>query len=55
MTSGLCLQIVQVFKPDDCLRRLAFAEEILQHINDDNDYLKCVVFSDIFSCIQESQ
>ena len=40
------LQIVQALKPDDRPRRAAFAEEILQRIDDDTDYLKCVVFSD---------
>ena len=39
------LQIVQALKPDDHHRRAAFAEEILQRI-DDNDYLNSVVFSD---------
>ena len=42
----LQIQIVQALKPDDCPGRATFAEEILQRINDDNDYLKCVVFSD---------
>ena len=40
------LQIVQALKPDDYLCRAAFAEEILQRIDDDNDYLNSVVFSD---------
>ena len=40
------LQIVQTLKPDDHPRRAAFAEEILQRIDDDNDYLNSVVFSD---------
>ena len=39
------LQIVQDLKPDDHPRRAAFAEEILQCIDDDNDYLNSVVFS----------
>ena len=33
------LQIVQVLKPDDHPRRAAFAEKILQRIDDDNDHL----------------
>ena len=32
------LQIVQALKPDDRPRRAAFAEEILQRIDDDNGY-----------------
>ena len=40
------LQIVQALKPDNRPRRAAFAEEILQRIDDDSDYLKCVVLSD---------
>ena len=40
------LQIAQALKPDDHPRRAAFAEEILQRIDDDNDYLNSVVFSD---------
>ena len=40
------LQIVQALKPDDHPRRAAFVEEILQRIDDDNDYLNSVVFSD---------
>ena len=40
------LQIVQALKPDNHLRRAAFAEKILQHIDDDYDYLNSVVFSD---------
>ena len=39
------LQIVQALKPDDHPRRAAFAEEILQRIDDDSDYLNNVVFS----------
>ena len=38
------LQIVQALKPDDRPRRATFAEEILQRIEDDNDYLNSVVF-----------
>ena len=34
-----------MFKPGDRTRRAAFAEEILQFIDDDIDYLKCVVLS----------
>ena len=34
------LQIVQAPKPDDRPRRAAFAEEMLQRIEDDSDYLK---------------
>ena len=37
------LQIVQALKPDDQPLRAAFPEEILQRIDDDNDY----VFSDV--------
>ena len=37
------LQIVQALKPDDHPRRAAFAEEILQRIDDDNDYFNSVV------------
>ena len=40
------LQIVQALKPGDYPHRAAFAEEILQRIDDDNDYLNSVVFSD---------
>ena len=40
------LQIVQALKPDGHPRRAAFAEEILQRIDDDNDYLNIVDFSD---------
>ena len=40
------LQIVQALKPDDHPRRAAFAKGILQRIDDDNDYLNSVVFSD---------
>ena len=40
------LHTVQTLKPDDHPRRAAFAEEILQRIDDDNDYLNNVVFSD---------
>ena len=40
------LQIVQALKPGNHPRRAAFAEEILKRIDDDNDYLKSVVFSD---------
>ena len=35
-----------MFKFLSRLCQAAFAEEILQYIDDDNDYLKCVVFSD---------
>ena len=38
------LQIVQALKPDDRPRRAAFAEEILQRIDDDNGYLNSVSF-----------
>ena len=38
------LQFVQALKPNDSPRRAAFAEEILHRIDDDNDYLNCVVF-----------
>ena len=40
------LQMVQALKPDDNPRRAAFAEEILPRIDDDNDYLNKVFFSD---------
>jgi len=40
------LQIVQALKADDRPRRAAFAEEMLQRIEDDNDYLNSVFFSD---------
>ena len=39
------LQIVQVPKLDDHPCQAAFAEKILQCIDDDNDYLNSVVFS----------
>ena len=39
------LQIIQVLKPDDYPRQAAFAKEILLRIDDDNDYLNSVVFS----------
>ena len=38
------LQIFQALKPDDQSRQAAFAEEILQRIDDDNDYLNSMVF-----------
>ena len=37
--------LLKLLKPDDHPRRAAFAEEILQRIDDDNDYLNSVVFS----------
>ena len=40
------LQIVQALKQDDYPRRTAFTEKVLQRIDDDNDYLNSVVFSD---------
>jgi hypothetical protein len=40
------LQIVQALQPNDRPRRAAFATEILHRIDEDNDYLKRVVFSD---------
>ena len=40
------LQIVQALEPDDHPCRAAFAEEILQRIDDNNDYNNSVVFSD---------
>ena len=43
------LQIVQTLKLGDCPDQAVFAEKILQCIDDDNDYLKCVVFSDAAS------
>ena len=51
------LQTVQALKPDDHPRRAAFAEEIFQRIDDDNNYLNSVVFfrRSNFLCIQESQ
>ena len=39
-------KLFNYLKPDDRPRRAAFAEEILHRIDDDNDCLKCVVFSD---------
>ena len=39
------LQIVQALKPEDNPRQAAFAEEMLQRIDDDNEYLNSVVFS----------
>ena len=38
------LQIVQALKPDDYPRRAAFADEILQRIDDDNGCLNSVFF-----------
>ena len=40
------MQNVQALKPNDRSRRAAFAEEILQHIDDGNYYPKCLIFSD---------
>ena len=40
------LQIVQALKPDDCSRRTAYAEEMFQRIDYDNNCYKCVIFSD---------
>ena len=40
------LQLVQELKPNDRPQREAFATEILSRIDEDNDYLKHVVFSD---------
>ena len=40
------LQIVQALNTDDHPNQAAFAEEILHRIDDDNDYLNSVVFSD---------
>jgi hypothetical protein len=47
----LCLcaykvQLVQSLEPDDHPRRAAFATEMLQQIDGDNDYLTRVCFSD---------
>ena len=39
-------KLFNYLKPDDRPRRAAFAEEILHRIDDDKDYLKCVVFLD---------
>ena len=40
------VQTVQSLQPDDCPRRASFATEILRRIDEDNDYLKRVYFSD---------
>ena len=40
------VQIVQSLQPDDGPRRASFATEILNRIDEDNDYLKRVCFSD---------
>jgi hypothetical protein len=40
------VQLVQALEPDDHPRRAAFATEILQRIDEDNDYLTRVCFSD---------
>ena len=40
------VQTVQSLQPDDGPRRAAFATEILRRIDEDNDYLKRVCFSD---------
>ena len=40
------LQIVQALKLDDHPRQAAFAEEVLQCIDDNNDYLNSMVFFD---------
>ena len=37
---------MQALKPDDCSRRAAYAEEMFQRIDDDNNCYKCVIFSD---------
>jgi len=40
------VQIVNSLRPDDGSRRASFATEILRRIDEDNDYLKRVCFSD---------
>lgn len=40
------VQILHHLQPDDCPRRAAFATEILQRIENDNEYLQRVCFSD---------
>jgi len=40
------VQIVQSLQPDDGPRRASFATEIMHRIDEDNDYLKRVCFSD---------
>ena len=40
------MQIVQSLQPDDGPRRASFATEILRRIDEDNDYLMHVCFSD---------
>ena len=40
------VQIVHSLQPDDSPRRASLATEILRRIDDDNDYLKRVCFSD---------
>ena len=40
------VQIVQSLQPDDCPRRASVATEILRRIDEDNNYLKRVGFSD---------
>jgi len=40
------VQVVQSLQPDDGPRRASFVTEILRRIDEDNDYLKRVCFSD---------
>jgi hypothetical protein len=40
------VRLVQTLEPDDHSRRSAFATEMLQRIDEDNDYLTWVCFSD---------
>jgi hypothetical protein len=38
------VHLVQALEPDDHPRRAASAPEMLQRIDEDNDYLTCVCF-----------
>ncbi|KFM58440.1 hypothetical protein X975_09349, partial [Stegodyphus mimosarum] len=40
------VQILQVLKPDDRPRRMAFATDMLRRIEDDAEFLKPIMFSD---------
>ncbi|KFM68878.1 hypothetical protein X975_02434, partial [Stegodyphus mimosarum] len=40
------VQIIQILEPDDRPRRMAFATDMLRRIEDDAEFLKCIMFSD---------
>jgi hypothetical protein len=43
-------QLVEALEPDDNPRHAAFATEMLQRMDEDNDYLRRVCFSDEATC-----